>query len=170
MRKISFFLFALTFAVNANAQLPDTAQSPNMKAVGEGRLTYMFWEAYDAKLYAPQGVWDEGKPFALTLHYLRDLEGADIADRSIKEMRKIGFNDEAKLNEWNDRMKVIFPDVKNGSVLTGVFALGKPTRFYDGNKELGVIEDPAFGTWFSGIWLSEKTSEPELRDTLLGGS
>ena len=42
---------------------------PNAQKVGEGRLTYLFWDVYDATLYAPAGAWDNDKPFALQLSY-----------------------------------------------------------------------------------------------------
>jgi hypothetical protein len=141
---------------------------PDAQRVGEGRLSYMVWDVYDARLYAPAGSWNQSKPFALSLHYLMNLDGKDIADRSVEEMRKQGFTDEVKLAAWNAEMKRIFPDVSDGTVLTGVFNPGGPTYFYRNEQKIGTIMDPAFGKYFFDIWLSEKTSEPELRQALLG--
>lgn len=140
---------------------------PNAQKVGEGRLSVLLWDVYDAVLYAPHGQWSETQPFALSLHYLRDIQGTDIADRSIQEMRGLGMNDEDRLAQWHGEMQTIFPNVKNGTVLTALFIPGKPTEFFEHQQHIGSIGGDAFRRWFSGIWLSEQTSEPTLRRKLL---
>lgn len=141
---------------------------PSAQKVGQGRLTYMFWDVYDATLYAPEGTWEEDKPFALQLSYLRNLHGKKIADRSIHEMREQGIDDEVKLATWHAQMKSIFPDVNEGSALTGIYTKNGVTIFYLGDREIGKIKDPEFGHAFFDIWLSEKTTAPDLRQKLLG--
>lgn len=141
---------------------------PDASVVGRGTLSYAFFDIYDATLYAPQGKWDRSKPFALSITYNWPLEGKSIADRSVQEMRKQGFQDEVKLATWNAQMKSIFPDVRQGTVLTAVHAPGSKTLFYQDNKPIGTIKGDEFGRYFFDIWLSEKTSAPELRRNLLG--
>ncbi len=141
---------------------------PDAREVGQGRLTYLFWDVYDATLYAPQGSWENGKPFALELAYLIDLKGKKIADRSAKEIRKQGFSDEVKLATWHAQMQKIFPDVGEGVSLTGVYTKTGETVFFRNNVEIGRINDPEFSEAFFGIWLNEKTSTPKLRRKLLG--
>lgn len=141
---------------------------PDAQKVGSARMTYMFWDVYDATLYAPQGKWSADSPFALKLTYLRDLHGQKIVDRSIKEMRNQGYDNEIRLAAWHTQMRDIFPDVKEGDVITGIFTADKQTLFYNGEQEIGHINDPEFGQRFFDIWLNSKTSEPELRTALLG--
>ncbi len=140
----------------------------NASIVGEGKLSVAFWDVYNATLHAPGGEWNSSRPFALSIKYFRDIRGKDIADRSVQEMRMQGFNDEVRLAAWNAQMKSIFPDVKNGSILSAIFIPGKQTTFYNGNQPIGVIKGDEFSRRFFDIWLSEKTSEPELRKQLLG--
>lgn len=144
------------------------ATVPDASVVGRGTLTYAFWDIYDATLYAPQGKWDRSKPFALSIRYNWPLDGKSIADRSVQEIRKQGFQDEVKLATWNAQMKSIFPDVGQGTVLTAVHAPGVKTVFYHDNKIIGSIKGDEFGRYFFDIWLSEKTSAPDLRRNLLG--
>jgi hypothetical protein len=156
-------------AFNANASVDmigKHVQSPAM--VGEARYTYILFDVYDAKLFAPKGVWDFEKPFALELTYLRNLSGHKIADRSAKEIRNQGFSNEVQLAGWYSQMQEIFPDVSEGSMLTGVYQPDEETLFYHGDHLIGRIKDPEFGRWFFGIWLSENTSEPEFRRMLIG--
>lgn len=150
---------------------PDVAKRymPDATKIGDGVLTYLFWDVYRATLYAPGGGWRADAPFALSLAYLRDLKGRDIADRTISEIRDQGFSDEAKLAAWSARLGALFPDVSDGDSLTAVRDAAGRTVFYSAAKRIGTIDDPAFSRRFFDIWLGEKTSEPKLRRALLGG-
>ncbi|MDP9126731.1 MAG: chalcone isomerase family protein [Pseudomonadota bacterium] len=141
---------------------------PKASVVGHGRLSYVFWDVYDATLYAPEGHWIPNKPFALSVEYHTPIEGKDIADRSAQEMRNEGLADEIKLAAWHAQMKSVFPDVKSGTTLTAVYVPGRQTIFYEGDQPIGVIKGNDFAGYFFGIWLSDKTTEPALRRALLG--
>lgn len=163
MRKYFMILISLIFiACNANAQIA------GQKLVGEGELYYFLLHIYDAKLYSTDGTFSFEKPFSLKLEYKRKLYGEKIADRSNLEIRKLGFKDEIKLAAWHGQMKEIFPDVDNDISITGVYTPNNQTVFYKNDEKIGTIKDPEFGKWFFGIWLNEKTSEPDLRKSLLG--
>lgn len=140
----------------------------NPKPVGEGRLSVLMWDVYDATLYAPQGTWQEDKPFALKLSYLRDIKGEKIADRSIEEMRQQGETDEIKLAAWHTQMRKIFPDVTENTSITGIYSKSGATIFHQDSTEIGRIKDPDFSRAFFNIWLSQNTSAPALREKLLG--
>ena len=175
MSRTRVFLSFLSGAVILSAITPPafaieymTDHIPAAEKVGKGRLTYLFWDVYDATLYAPQGTWKEDKPFALELSYLRDIPGKSIADRSIEEIRLQGYSDEIKLAAWYTQMRSIFPDVNEGITLTGIFTNSGETIFFKNSKEIGRIQDSEFSQAFFNIWLSEKTSSPTLRDKLLG--
>lgn len=140
----------------------------NPKVVGEARLTVIFWDIYDAKLSATDGLWNADTPFALSLTYLRDFDGKEIASRSVDEMRDIGYKDEVLLAKWYEQMWAIFPNIKEGENITGVVDENKHTHFYHEGILIGSIDDKTFAQSFFGIWLDEKTSEPKMREQLLG--
>ncbi len=139
-----------------------------MDLVGEARMEVLFWKVYDARLYAPGGSWSERTPFALSLTYLRDLQGDKIAERSIQEMRKQGFSDELTLARWYGELALIIPDVGDQNEIVGLADENAHTRFYLDGELIGEIKEPDFTRAFFAIWLGEKTSEPEFRDQLLG--
>jgi hypothetical protein len=141
-------------------------QNPEM--VGEARLKIMFWNIYDAKLAAADGVWKKDTSFALSLTYLRDFDGEEIASRSVDEMRDIGYEDEVLLAKWFEQMRSVFPNVKEGENITGVMDENQHTHFYHEGRLVGSIDDISFGQSFFDIWLNEKTSEPKMRKQLLG--
>ncbi len=138
------------------------------KVVGAAQLKVMFWEIYNAKLAAPNGEWKKDAPFALSLTYLRDFDGEEIASRSVDEMRDIGYEDEVLLAKWYEQMRSVFPNVKEGENITGVMDKEQYTHFYYDGNLIGSIEDKSFGQAFFDIWLNEKTSEPKMRKQLLG--
>lgn len=140
----------------------------NSELVGEARLKIMFWDIYDAKLSAMNGEFQEGTPMALSLSYLRDFDGEDIASRSIDEMRDLGYEDELLLAKWFEQMRSLFPNVKEGENITGALDEKKSTHFYYQGKFLGSIDDVNFSKAFFDIWLHENTSEPKMRKKLLG--
>ncbi|AEP10509.1 chalcone isomerase family protein [Micavibrio aeruginosavorus] len=140
---------------------------PEAKLVGQGRAQVLLWDVYEAKLYAPRGVYDHNKPFALELNYLQELEGRKIADHAVSEMRRLGYGNEVKLAAWHDQMSRIFPDVSPGSVITGVYVPGGPAIFFEEDRQIGRVNDPAFGREFFRIWFDAQTSTPALRQSLL---
>ena len=150
----------------SQANIPDL---DTMDLVGEARLKVLFWNVYDAQLYAPQGRWSMENSYALSLTYLRDLKGRKIAERSIEEIRNQGFSEEAKLTRWFEMLASIIPDVNEQNTIVGVADAQSNTRFFLDGQLIGEIQEPEFTRAFFNIWLGERTSEPELRDQLLGG-
>lgn len=149
---------------------PITQLIPKAQKRGEGKMTYLFWDVYTAELYTPNGEWKGEPPYALSLTYLRDFKGVDIAKRSVKEMKEQGFDDQQKLGEWEALMSELFPNVSKGTELSGIFLENGQTSFFSEGEKLGTVEDSDFGQRFFSIWLSDKTSEPALRKQLIGES
>tara|TARA_R110002072_G_scaffold258723_1_gene417398 strand:+ start:170 stop:688 length:519 start_codon:yes stop_codon:yes gene_type:complete len=168
-RKFLAALFVLLLAA-APARADDIIGKavPDARMVGQGVLSYAFWDIYQATLYAPEGQWDWSQPFALSIDYFRALDGRAIADRSAQEMRDQGFTDEVRLAAWHGQMAAIFPDVQKGTRLTAIHMPGAETVFYNNDTAIGTIQDVEFGRRFFAIWLAENTSEPGLRQALLG--
>jgi len=147
------------------------ASVPGATLVGQGRLTFFGLKVYDARLWAAPGfdaVRFEQQPFALALSYLRGLKGALIAERSLKEMRPLPGFDASRETAWASRMTELFPDVGDGDTLVGLHLPGVGARFVLNGQVRGQVDDPLFARLFFGIWLSPQTSEPALRQALLG--
>ncbi|MDO9638507.1 MULTISPECIES: chalcone isomerase family protein [Pseudomonadota] len=173
---ISFALILGSLAgAPAFAQAPEPTLSAALQdktAVGKARLRYWGFDVYDASLWALPGF-DAGRfenqRFGLELAYLRDFKGADIAERSIGEMKDLAPIEPAQATRWTQAMSSLFPDVKRGDRITGVHVPGSGARFYLNGRLLGEVADDAFSRLFFGIWLSPKTSQPRMRDTLIQG-
>ena len=170
-----FCLFAMMQVVMVHANtLPDIIAKDHtgLSIRGEGVLRFLGFKVYAARLWAapkPAAMAiSPGEVFALELVYDMSFKGREIAERSAAEMRKVGYNNEAKLKVWSDEMLRIFPDIKKGESIIGVSVPGKGATFYSRDKLIATAADPEFAKAFFDIWLSEKTSEPKLRERLLG--
>ncbi len=141
---------------------------PGAELAGKARYRYLVWPVFDAQLYAPGGRFNPGKPFALTLTYLRPLKGSDIAQYSADEMRNQGFADGTALRRWQTQMSSIFPDVTKGSQITGVRDMNGNAIFFANGREIGSIRDARFSRHFFDIWLGSRASDPSFRRSLTG--
>ena len=161
--------------VAQTAQLAPTAEVtgllPDARLHGSATLRFFGLDIYQASLWVPAGFdaarWSQ-QTFALQLTYLRDLQGRAIAQRSVAEMRRQDTLDDALAGQWEARMAALFPDVRRGDRITGVYLPGRGARFVHNGRELGEVADPLFARMFFGIWLAPQTSEPALRTALLG--
>lgn len=145
---------------------------PQAQWQGEGRLRFLGMRIYDARLWVAPGFEAAGfarAPLALELRYARSLNGRLIAERSLTEMVRSGPLDEAQRSAWLAAMTGLFPDVKDGDRITGVFTPGTVATFFLNGQPLGEVRDARFAERFFGIWLSPQTSEPALRQALLSG-
>jgi hypothetical protein len=131
-------------------------------------MTWYGLQLYDVALWTQAPAFDRDQPFALALRYLRGFKGQRIAERSVVEIERLGLGDNAKRARWGEAMKRIFPDVKAGDTLTGVYRPGLGAEFFHGDAPIGVIADPEFGRAFFSIWLDPRTREPKLRARLIG--
>jgi hypothetical protein len=147
------------------------AELPEARAQGQGQLRFFGLRVYDIRLWAGDGAlaanWP-ALPLALEIEYARELQGAAIAERSLKEMRRQAEITADAGARWLDAMTRIFPDVRAGDRITGVHRPGTSARFFVNGRLQGELLDAEFARLFFGIWLSPRTSEPALREALLG--
>lgn len=139
----------------------------NADLVGEARLKVMFWNIFDAQLFAPDGQYSESRPFALSLSYLRQLDSRKLVDSTIEEMAGQGRFDSQELAKWEAELNEIFPDVDKNTTITGVRDENGHTLFYQNGQPIGKIANERFTRGFFDIWLGESSSQPELRKRLL---
>ncbi len=162
----SFVVF-LVLLLCGQVQASDSA----LRMVGQARLTFMLWPVYDSRLYSADGTYREGQlPLRLEIEYLRDVYAADLVRHTQSEWQSQGLSHPGQ-QEWLETLSVLLPDVSENDVLAVVVAheTGRSAFLVNG-RSLGQIDDPNFSEHFLNIWLSPKTSRPELRQALLGNN
>lgn len=171
-------LLTLLWSTSATAAPPVpsciSSALPDARLAGQGSYRWFGLLIYDAQLWVGDAGFrsdaSSAAPLALSLRYGRALEGRRIADASFDEMTRQDLSTPAQREQWRDKMRAIFPDVENGSRLTGIYLPSSGVRFFKDDQPLGAIDDPAFGPAFFAIWLSPATSAPALRQALLSGA
>lgn len=158
-------------ALQAQALPPELQPSlPGAGLAGQATLRVWGLEIYQATLWVGPGFSEAAyaqTPFALELAYRRAFKGADIAERSIAEMRRQAPLTPAQASDWEQQMRALFPDVQRGDRITGVHQPATGAVFWLNGRLLGEVRDPVFAQRFFGIWLSPQSSEPQLRRALL---
>jgi hypothetical protein len=139
---------------------------------GQGGYRWLGFKIYDAFLWRESGVENKvavmDSKFILEIIYARELRGKRIATVSIDEMRKLNIGTSEQQSAWLQLMLDTFPDVREGSRLSGVYLPGQGIRFYHDGRLLKEISDVEFARAFFSIWLDEHTSAQRLRSQLLG--
>jgi Chalcone isomerase-like len=164
---------AVAGASRAPQSLPPELKSelPGARLLGEGKLKYFGLHVYDIRLWGEAdaiGREPQRQPLALELEYARALQGKAIAERSLKEMQGLDSIDAAQAERWLQQMRKIFPDVNKGDRITGMQRPGEAALFFVNGQPRGEVRDAEFTRLFFGIWLSPRTSQPKLREALLG--
>jgi hypothetical protein len=168
----------LAFMSHAQAQNKSTiANSPDThplqphlntpRLVGQGKYTYWGFDVYMASLWTGErslrsDQWQTQR-LALELRYLRDFDGKDIAKRSVDEMHMQNPLTPSTAQAWLKTLEALFPNVRKGQSLTGIYVPNSSAQFLFNNAPLGTIADTELAKRFFAIWLSPQTSAPELR-------
>jgi len=158
-----------TAVIANNLTKPLTDKS--FQLLGKAKFSVLFWDIYDSQLFTTDGR----QPFSslcqhslFEIHYLRDISQKELIENTVSQWRHLALS----ANEYSGFVPLlenIWPDIKAGDQLA-MLSHARTTVFYLNGKKIGTIESLAFAKAFLRIWLDEKTSEPELRQQLLGDS
>lgn len=151
-------------ATNCDAAVPG-----NFTKVGQTRLSVLFWDVYDATLYSASGQYKKSERQVLKLHYLRDIDAADLIETTEEEWQKLGL-EASQHDQWLSTLTNIWPDINEGDCLLLVETKNGYSDFYQGNKRLGTVESAAFTEQFLAIWLSPDSRFKEERNELVGAN
>ena len=156
-----FFLLAIPTA--GYPQAFQTTGKAALQPYGTAEFRRFGFLVYEAQLWAGNNPLEP--PIALQLTYKREIAGSKIVEASVDQMRALGA-DEEQLGVWAAAMRRIFPNVKPGDQIVGIYQPGSAVFLFN-NREIGQVNDADFARLFFGIWLDPRTSEPKLRQRLL---
>ncbi|MEJ7138231.1 chalcone isomerase family protein [Amphibiibacter pelophylacis] len=151
-----------------HAGLAHAAEGPPVEGLmrwGSGDFSRLGISLYRATLWASADGAPGQPPLALQLVYKRGLSSSIFVQAGVQEMRRLGASD-AQMDQWEPLMAKVLPGVSSGDTIWGVWQ-GDSARFWHNSTPTGQISAAGFCPIFFGIWLSEKTSAPDLRKALL---
>lgn len=135
---------------------------------GEGEMKYLFWTLYRAEYFSGKPSAAPGeKPEALRITYQKSISRQALLDATYDQWSKLGYTDNLT-SDWLATLSAIWPDVEPGDQLTLLVTTDGRSEFYLSDRMIGELSDERFGDAFLSIWLSERTTEPDLRLQLLG--
>jgi hypothetical protein len=174
----SCFLFIAPCEVFAKSNTEDSAFTGSVKtsldkggfiSIGESTFSILFWDLYKSELLTTSGTYPvetDKSNLLFDIDYLADISSEDLIERTIGQWQHLGVMPEI-YQRYLPTLKEIWPDIKKGDSLSLLIDEGR-SLFYFNDKYIGAINSPEFGQIFIAIWLSEKTSQPDLRRELLG--
>lgn len=155
---------------HADDQLPayvgEHVKTP-LQEVGHGTYRKLGFRVYEASLWAPGGTWDANKPYALKLHYTRDVSKDTLSDTVVDDIRDQNVTDDATFTRWEGTLRKVLPAVDDGDTMIGIAMPGKHSLLFHNGVEIARIDDAALSNAFFNVWLGNGADE-DLRAKLLG--
>lgn len=173
MRFALLLLWLTTLAPAAHA-----ADWLTWRRVGEATLTWGPFTVYHSQLRTPNGRYDgPQQDRALIITYQRDIDREALVEATRDQWQAQGIlQQEPRSEAWLRMLQGIWPDVAPGSQLAFVDSGSEGQFWYRASAAqtaftpLGPRQSAAFSTRFLAIWLDPRTTYPELRQQLIGGT
>ncbi|UJF21557.1 chalcone isomerase family protein [Shewanella sp. OMA3-2] len=155
---------------NNTTQVNSRLTLPPLILVGEAELDVLWFDVYLAKLYSLDGTYQpESFPIKLAIQYHRDISAAELIEATIEQWQANGLT-ESQINRIKPHLALSWPDVNNNDTLSFIIHNDKQAEFLFNDKPFYQLDDAEFSAAFIGIWLSETTTEPKLRQQLIGAT
>jgi hypothetical protein len=170
MRKAVFALAALlALPAQANeAQASPVEIEPSLRQVGQAEFRYLFWDIFDASLYAAGQTFSWQAPFALSLEYRRDFSAEDLTKETIKSLDRMTDWPQAELATFRTTLARCMANVRDGDRFTAVSPDADTAVLFLNGKERCRLEKSNIRRDYFSIWLSANGDFPEETRKLLG--
>ena len=147
------------------ARPPELALMKKEAPVGSYSFRKLMLHVYDISFWSDSGSWSKA-PYALSITYDMHFSPDELAERTGDEMKGVSTLPPETIAKYTELLRGIYPQVKDGDRLTALQQDKETTVFYHNGKQVGVVKDMQFAHAFFGIWLSPKSSEPDMQKQL----
>ena len=164
-------ILLLFVASNVFASKPVVANvqsSAGLKLVGQAQMRWLMFPLYRVSLKTADGRYQENQyPQMLDILYLRTIDKQDLLAATDNQWNRLGVP-QAKRKLWISQLGKLWPTIKKGDRLAFQVNPDGYNYFIYNGKRIGGVADKQFGKSFLDIWLSPKTSQPGIRQRLIG--
>ena len=137
--------------------------------LGVHNLAVWGFKVYNIQLLSETKKFSYQNKFAIVINYQRDFAKNNLIEKSIEEIARINeIKDLNLLKIYKNKLEEIFLDVKKGDRKTAFFDPKNGVKLYFNGKFVGEIKDLIFAKRFVDIWLSDKSSYPQMTSAILG--
>lgn len=143
------------------------AFSQTWKTVGTGQMQWAFFKIYTISLQTFDGIYKPGVfPQALEITYHRDIPSKRLVNATRDQLKHIAYT-HPDLENWMQQLSDFWPDINKGERLRFEVDQEQNNVFFHNGQTIGSVANAEFSYAFLSIWLSPKTSEPDLRQELI---
>ena len=163
MRFFLQFLIFLVFTSVASAQNVAIKQNiPQAKMVGSHCFRVFGLRIYHIELWSNDGNFDYNQPLALSITYHKNFSASQLAKKTATEMQKVNQLNVEKIQKYQAYIDTLFVDVKKNQNKTAIFMPNGVLKIFLEQQKIAEINDLQFAKDFLNIWLSAKSSYPEM--------
>lgn len=163
-----FLIFFASTAFAAKPEVSTLQNSAELKLVGQAQMRWLMFPLYRVSLKTADGRYQENRyPQMIDILYLRSIDKQDLLTATDNEWNRLGIS-LAKRQLWISQLGKLWPAIKRGDRLAFQVNPGGDNYFVYNGKKIGGIADKQFGRSFLDIWLSPNTSQPAIRQRLIG--
>lgn len=168
MKHTTTLITLLVLSLTSSVSFANTTASKQFKTVGKAEMRWLLFPLYQIELKTPDGRYQANRyPQVLDIMYRRTIEKQHLLTATDQQWQRLGLP-LAKRQQWIAQLDRVWPSVKAGDTLSfQLNADGKNTFVHNG-RNIGGVADTQFGKSFLAIWLSPKTSQPGIRQRLIG--
>ncbi|MCG8314075.1 MAG: chalcone isomerase family protein [Pseudomonadales bacterium] len=184
MKRVSFIIFSLFFAINAFAtevagvELPDklTIENRDLTLNGAGVREKFFMDLYVGSLYLldkeknADNILSGDELMALRLNIISNMITSErMTNATIEGFENATKGNTAALQAKIDEFLLTFKDeIKKGDNFEMVYVPSEGVKIYKNNQYAKTIDGLEFKKALFGIWLSEKPAQKSLKEGMLG--
>ena len=162
-------LLAAVTLLFATAVQASAAPWQQLRPVGQGEMSWLWFKLYDATFYSHSGRYQPGDyPQALMLTYARAISRQDLLRATADEWQRLDLGSETQRQHWLRQLADFWPDVAAGDRLTFYVDAQGSGHFWWQEKPIGSLADPHFSSAFLAIWLADNSRDPALTRRLRG--
>ena len=161
--------------VSFSEQVQSEGGTLMLNGLGLRQATFLNINVYVAALYLTQtstdavAILESNTPKELILHFVRDVDGAELSDGWDEGFENNAENQLPALKQRIDAFKGLMVDVKTGQRLGLVHKPGTGVRVDVDGTVKGTIEGDDFARALFSIWLGPHPPNADLKAGLLGG-
>ena len=164
-------IFMLTYQSAFSAEIKNNTDEvisfEGYHQLGQARFSILFFDIYRSRLFIKNERFNQNsKPYIFEITYLKDITNKDLVERTIEQWQHLSV-DKMRYQQYIPKLLTLWPNITASDKLA-LLVHDKKSVFYYNNRFLGEISDSEFGDLFLDIWLSPQTSQPKLRQQLLG--
>jgi hypothetical protein len=171
MTCVSMSLMVLAMATLAGVEMPDTVTVDGTKLVlnGIGLRQAFFVKAYVGALYLeqksndPKTVIESPQRKRVTLQFLRDINGKQIASGWADSLRAVGGKEPAIA-----KFTSMIGDVKKGETMSFTFRPGAGVEVAVRDQINGTVPGDEFSRALLTVWFGPKPGDANLKSGMLG--